>query len=57
MIDLKCIFQGVFISKGGLISKSFSILQKMYQITILKIFNFKEEVPNSDLAHFLEDGA
>ena len=56
MIDLKCIFQGVFISKGGLISESFSILQKMCQITILNFSILREEVPNNDLAHFLVVG-
>ena len=36
-------------------SESFSIFQKMCQITILNILTKREEIQDSDLAHFLED--
>ena len=43
--------------KGGLILESFSILQTIYQITILTFSSQKKDGQESGLVHFLEDGA
>ena len=45
-----------YIYTGGLMSESFSIFQKMCQINILNILTKREEIQDSGLVQFLEDG-